>query len=194
MTSTRRSPKAEAEAHDYAAAIEEAPSEYLGIAQAYALSDTPDQDGAEVFSLIRDNHLDGNRYLDAFFRHRARTPALHHRSARLMCSRRAAVVPWQPRVRVFLADAGESKTFARPLRTARGCRTATGKVLGRRAADASVHQGPVAAGAFAAEPGTNPARDRWSSHNHARTGAPGRATAHHRRPTIPQPSPSVVDS
>ena len=29
-----------------------------------------------------------------------------------------AVVPWQPRVGVFLADAGESKTYARPLRTA----------------------------------------------------------------------------
>ena len=89
VTSTRRSPKAEAEAHDYAGAIEEAPSEYLGIAQAYALSDTPDQDGAEVFSLIRDNHLDGNRYLDAFFRHRARTPALHRSTVPPTCSRRA---------------------------------------------------------------------------------------------------------
>jgi hypothetical protein len=59
--------KAEAEAHVYADTIDEAPSQYLGLAQAYALFDNPDQDGAEVFSLIRDSHLDGNNYLDAFY-------------------------------------------------------------------------------------------------------------------------------
>jgi hypothetical protein len=42
-----------------------------------------------------------------------------------------AVVPWQPRVGVFLADAGESKTYARPLRTAPSNRTATGRVVGQ---------------------------------------------------------------
>jgi len=50
-------PKAEAEAHDYAATIEEAPSEYRGQTQSYALVDTPTEDGAEVFSLIRDSYL-----------------------------------------------------------------------------------------------------------------------------------------
>ena len=59
--------KAEAEAHVYAATIDEAPSHYLGLAQAYALFDTPDQDGAEVFSLIRDSRLDASNYLDALF-------------------------------------------------------------------------------------------------------------------------------
>lgn len=59
--------KAEAEAQNYTAAIAEAPSEYLGLAQAYALVDVPDLDGAEVFSLIRDNRLDSTSYLDAFF-------------------------------------------------------------------------------------------------------------------------------
>jgi hypothetical protein len=59
--------KAEAEAHVYAATIDEAPSKYLGLAQAYALLDSPDQDGAEAFSLIRDSRLDANIYLDAFF-------------------------------------------------------------------------------------------------------------------------------
>lgn len=59
--------KAEAEARDYAAAIKEAPSEYLGLTQAYALFDAPEHDGAEVFSLIRDSQLDSSSYLDAFF-------------------------------------------------------------------------------------------------------------------------------
>ena len=59
--------KAEDEAYAYAATIDEAPSQYLGLAQAYALFDAPHQDGAEVFSLIRDSHLDANTYLDAFF-------------------------------------------------------------------------------------------------------------------------------
>ena len=59
--------KAEVDAHDYAAAIEQAPSEYLGLAQAYALFDAPDHDGAEVFSLVRDSRLDSGSYLDTFF-------------------------------------------------------------------------------------------------------------------------------
>lgn len=59
--------KAEAEALDYAAVIEEAPSEYLGLAQSYALYDSPDHEGAEVFSLIRDSNLDPDSYIDTFF-------------------------------------------------------------------------------------------------------------------------------
>jgi hypothetical protein len=59
--------QAEAEALDYAAILEDAPDEYLGLAQAYALSDAPNQDGAEVFSLIRDSTLDPETYLDTFF-------------------------------------------------------------------------------------------------------------------------------
>lgn len=59
--------KAEAEAISYAAVIEAAPSEYLGLAQAYQLFDAPDHDGAEVFSLIRDSRLSGPAYLDAYF-------------------------------------------------------------------------------------------------------------------------------
>jgi hypothetical protein len=59
--------KAEAEARAYAALIEEAPSEYLGFAQSYEVSDSPDQEGAEVFSLIRDSTLEASDYLDAFF-------------------------------------------------------------------------------------------------------------------------------
>lgn len=59
--------KAEAEAQGYAAEIEEAPSEYLGLAHAYALYDVPGNDGAEVFSLVRDSGLDSAGYLDAFF-------------------------------------------------------------------------------------------------------------------------------
>ena len=58
--------KAEREALDYAAAIDDAPDEYLGLAQAYALVDLPD-DGAEVFSLIRDSTLEPDAYLDSFF-------------------------------------------------------------------------------------------------------------------------------
>jgi hypothetical protein len=57
---------AEVEAEQYAGAIAEAPSEYLGLAQAYALSDPPTH-GAEVYSLIRDSSLAPEDYLDAFF-------------------------------------------------------------------------------------------------------------------------------
>ena len=59
--------KAEAEAEAYAAVIEEAPSEYLGLGQSYALADSATEDGAEVFSLIRDSNLDAERYIDTFF-------------------------------------------------------------------------------------------------------------------------------
>lgn len=59
--------KAEIEASEYAAVIEEAPDEYLGLAQSYALSDRPDQVGAEVFSLIRSSTLEPESYLDTFF-------------------------------------------------------------------------------------------------------------------------------
>lgn len=58
---------AEAEAAEYASAIGEAPDEYLGLAQSYALLDTPSQSGAEVFSLMRTSALEPNNYLDAFF-------------------------------------------------------------------------------------------------------------------------------
>lgn len=59
--------QAEAEALEYATMIEEAPTEYLGLAHAYALFDPPNQDGSEVFSLIRDSNLDAENYLDTLF-------------------------------------------------------------------------------------------------------------------------------
>ena len=78
--------KAEAEAIDYGSIIEEAPDEYLGLAQAYALSDSPDQEGAEVFSLIRDSTLGPESYLDAFFdtgqEHQRTTPPSDSASTR----------------------------------------------------------------------------------------------------------------
>lgn len=58
--------KAEAEAEAYAAAIEEAPDEYLGLAQSYELFDNPELHGAEAFSLIRHSLLDPDDYLTAF--------------------------------------------------------------------------------------------------------------------------------
>lgn len=59
---------AEEEASEYAAAVsdETAQTEYVGLAQSYWLSDEPDQ-GAEVFSLIRDSTLDSDAYLERFF-------------------------------------------------------------------------------------------------------------------------------
>src|SRR5688572_19248376 len=48
-----------------------------------------------------------------------------------------------------------------------------------------VQPGQVAAGTFAAKPGTNAARVGRSSHNHARTGTSGRAKGHHRRRGFP---------
>ncbi|WP_157720384.1 hypothetical protein [Friedmanniella luteola] len=58
---------AEAEAEEYASTIDEAPDEYLGLAQSYALFDSPDEPGAEVFSLLRTSKLDPDSYLDTFF-------------------------------------------------------------------------------------------------------------------------------
>ncbi len=58
--------RAEVEAEQYAAAIPEHPSVYLGFAQVFELGD-PVRDGAEVFSLVRDSHLPPARYLTHFF-------------------------------------------------------------------------------------------------------------------------------
>ncbi|RNL78952.1 DUF4288 domain-containing protein [Nocardioides marmorisolisilvae] len=58
--------RAEAEAEEYAAAIEDAEIEYVGLAQCFHLFDDP-VDGAEIFSLMRDSDLDPEDYLDAFF-------------------------------------------------------------------------------------------------------------------------------
>jgi len=58
--------RAEAEALEYAATIEDSPSTYLGCAQCYRLSDEL-ADGAEVFSLMRDSKLGPEDYLDTFF-------------------------------------------------------------------------------------------------------------------------------
>lgn len=54
---------AEAEARDYAAAVD---AEYAGLAQGYQLEAEPGH-GAEVFSLMRDGELHADAYLDAFF-------------------------------------------------------------------------------------------------------------------------------
>ena len=59
--------KAEAEAEDYAGAIIEAPSEFLGLSQSFELFDNPDMDGAEVFSLLRRSTLEPDDYLLTFF-------------------------------------------------------------------------------------------------------------------------------
>ena len=58
--------RAEAEALEYAAGIEEGPDSYTGLAQCYRLGDEPG-DGAEVFSLMRDSNLKPDAYLDRFF-------------------------------------------------------------------------------------------------------------------------------
>lgn len=58
--------QAEAEALKYAAAIEESPSTYTGLAQCYHLVNEP-RDGAEVFSLMRESNLAPDVYLDQFF-------------------------------------------------------------------------------------------------------------------------------
>jgi len=54
---------AESEAHSYA---ELTGSEFLGLSQAYEISDGP-MTGAEVFSLLRESDLEPDAYLDAFF-------------------------------------------------------------------------------------------------------------------------------
>jgi hypothetical protein len=57
---------AEAEAREYAAGLSGppgSPTEYVGLAQAYLLADTPGH-GAEVFSLMRTSDLAPDEYLD----------------------------------------------------------------------------------------------------------------------------------
>lgn len=58
--------RAEAEAIAYAASIDEVPVTYLGLAQCFHLFDSP-EDGAEVFSLMRDSDLEPDDYLDTYF-------------------------------------------------------------------------------------------------------------------------------
>jgi hypothetical protein len=57
---------AEAEAREYAATITDSQDAYLGLAQAYRLSDVPG-DGAEVFSLVRASKRTPKAYIDRFF-------------------------------------------------------------------------------------------------------------------------------
>jgi hypothetical protein len=54
---------AEAEAIEYASTLD---SRYMGLAQAYWLSDEPVH-GEEIFSLTRDSNSAGSDYLNAFF-------------------------------------------------------------------------------------------------------------------------------
>lgn len=58
--------RAETEAKEYAATIDDWPSTYTGLAQCYQLDDEPG-DGAEVFSLMRGSKLSTDDYLDRFF-------------------------------------------------------------------------------------------------------------------------------
>jgi len=58
--------RAEAEAVDHAATIQESPSTYLGLAQSFRLFDDL-VDGAEVFSLMRTSDLEPAAYLNTFF-------------------------------------------------------------------------------------------------------------------------------
>lgn len=58
--------RAQGEALEYAATIEDAPSKYTGLAQCFQLDDEPG-DGAEIFSLMRDSKLPADDYLDKFF-------------------------------------------------------------------------------------------------------------------------------
>jgi hypothetical protein len=58
--------RAEAEAEQHAAEIDDAPSTYLGLAQSFHLFDAP-ADGTEVFSLLRDSELPADEYLSTFF-------------------------------------------------------------------------------------------------------------------------------
>lgn len=55
---------AEAEANEYADSLDSCA--YIGLAQAYELSEEPGH-GAEVFSLMRDSDLAVEAYVDAFF-------------------------------------------------------------------------------------------------------------------------------
>ena len=55
---------AEADAADYVRALGNV--EFVGLAQAYHMPEPPDN-GAEVFSLMRDSELDPPEYLNRFF-------------------------------------------------------------------------------------------------------------------------------
>lgn len=55
---------AERDAEIFARDVE---AEYLGLAQAYELSEAKLRSGAEVFSLMRESDLSPKKYLDRFF-------------------------------------------------------------------------------------------------------------------------------
>ena len=55
---------AEAEGRDYAADVD---AEWCDVVQAYALSDNPGYQGAEVFSLMRDSDAPIDEYATSFF-------------------------------------------------------------------------------------------------------------------------------
>jgi hypothetical protein len=55
---------AEAEAREYVAGSD---AQWCGLVQAYRLSDDPQAQGAEVFSLMRTSDLEPSAYLDRFF-------------------------------------------------------------------------------------------------------------------------------
>lgn len=65
-TADRAIERAEVEALEYAAAIDDAPDTFLGFSQSYRLADVP-ADGAEIFSLMRDSDLDPSAYLSRYF-------------------------------------------------------------------------------------------------------------------------------
>lgn len=58
--------RAEVEASEYASAIEDDATEYIGLAQAFHLFGNP-VDGAEIFSLARRSKLEPDDYLNHFF-------------------------------------------------------------------------------------------------------------------------------
>ena len=56
--------KAEKEAKEY---IEDSDDEFLGLSQAFSLSEPVKEDGIEIFSLLRESDLEPKEYLDNFF-------------------------------------------------------------------------------------------------------------------------------
>ncbi len=56
--------KAENEATDYADPLD---ARFTGLSQSYWLADTPGEEGAEIFSLMRDSQLEPDDYLGRFF-------------------------------------------------------------------------------------------------------------------------------
>lgn len=102
-----------------------------------------------------------------------------------------AVVPWQPRVGVFLADAGESKTYARPLRPAlvTGPRQVGSSV--RRAADVIGSAGPGRSRHFRGQTryerrSRSPVESQSCSNGHLRSGegAPSATADSHTAPEV----------